>query len=200
MVASPVARSMFAMWLPASDAYQMSPDGVAVMPYGPRPSGSSKTSIAPVAGSSRPKIPVWPVNQRMPSVSKTAVFRLAPGRSRGSGKVVTSSVSASTRTIAFRPPSVIQALPSGPVMTPCGADPAPSGIVRTLAGRGVEVAERAVVLARVPDAAVRRGCDVVRMRAGDNVELPDLEGDRGPGRMASRTRVRLVSRWRSIAS
>ena len=67
----------------------------------------------------------------MPVGSKTAVLRFAPGRSAGSGKTRTSSVAASTRTIAFRPPSVIQAAPSGPVMTPCGAEPAPSGISRT---------------------------------------------------------------------
>ena len=36
-VASPVSRSIRAMWLPASDAYQTSPEGVAVIPYGPRP-------------------------------------------------------------------------------------------------------------------------------------------------------------------
>src|SRR5690606_32459334 len=66
---------------------------------------------------------------RMPSSSKVAVLRLTFGP--GSGKTVISPVSTSTRTIAFSPPSVIQGLPSGPTMTPCGADPAPSGISRT---------------------------------------------------------------------
>src|SRR5206468_8044421 len=32
----------------------------------------------------------------------------------------------STRTIAFSPPSVIHGAPSGPTITPCGADPVPS--------------------------------------------------------------------------
>ena len=32
MVAAPVSRSTRAMWLPASEAYQTSPDGVVVMP------------------------------------------------------------------------------------------------------------------------------------------------------------------------
>ena len=34
----------------------------------------------------------------------------------------------STRTIALSPPSVTHAAPSGPTMTPCGAEPSPSGI------------------------------------------------------------------------
>ena len=34
----------------------------------------------------------------------------------------------STRTIAFSPPSVTHAAPSGPTITPCGAEPSPSGI------------------------------------------------------------------------
>ena len=72
---------------------------------------------------------------------------------------------------------MIQAFPSGPVMTPWGADPAPSGMVVTAARGRVEVAERAVVLARVPDAAVGRRRDVVRMRARHDVELLHAEGD-----------------------
>src|SRR5688572_12166249 len=118
------------MWLPASDAYQMSPPGVTVMPYGPRPSASSKTSISPVAGSSRPYTPDWPVNHSVPDVSKTAVLRFTSGRSAGRSNARTSSVSPSTRTIALRPPSVIHAASSGPVITPCGADPDPNGISR----------------------------------------------------------------------
>ncbi len=181
MVACPVARSMFAMWLPASEAYQMSPDGVAVMPYGPRPSGSSKTSIEPVAGSSRPKMPVWPVNQRMPSVSKTAVFRLAPGRSLGEreGRDLVG--------VGIDPDDRVQAAVGDPGVAvrpgddAVGRGPGTERDRPDVSGRGVEVAERAVVLAGVPDAAVRRGRDVVRMRAGHDVELPDLEGDGGPG-------------------
>jgi hypothetical protein len=40
---------------------------------------------------------------------------------------VISSVAGSTLTIALSPPSVTQAKPSGPTITPCGADPGPSG-------------------------------------------------------------------------
>src|SRR6185436_6964877 len=72
-----------------------------------------------------------PVNQRTPFRSKVAVLRFAAARSGGSGNRWTSLVTGSTRTIASRPPSVIQGAPSGPTMTPCGADPEPSGISRT---------------------------------------------------------------------
>jgi hypothetical protein len=34
--------------------------------------------------------------------------------------------------LAFRPPSVIQAAPSGPTITPCGAEPEPIGIASSL--------------------------------------------------------------------
>src|SRR5204863_1476069 len=54
------------------------------------------------------------------------VLRFAFGRSAGSGKRLTSCVTGSTRTIALRPPSVTPGAPSGPTITPCGAEPAPS--------------------------------------------------------------------------
>src|SRR5438067_12370075 len=63
----------------------------------------------------------------MPDVSNTGVLRLAFGNSFGSGNTLTALVFGSTRTIAFSPPSVTQAAPSGPTMTPCGAEPLPSG-------------------------------------------------------------------------
>src|SRR5207245_6805956 len=44
--------------------------------------------------------------------------------------MLTFSVMGSTRTIAFRPPSVIHGAPSGPTMTPCGREPAPRAICR----------------------------------------------------------------------
>src|SRR5947207_14357873 len=72
-------------------------------------------------------MPRCPVNQRVrPSLSNTAVLRFALGRSAGSGNRLTSVVTGSTRTIALRPPSVTHGAPSGPTMTPCGADLAPS--------------------------------------------------------------------------
>ena len=39
-LASPLTASILAMWSPASDAYQISPFGVVVMPYGPTPFGA----------------------------------------------------------------------------------------------------------------------------------------------------------------
>src|SRR6185369_7692251 len=45
--------------------------------------------------------------------------------------VFTSCVAGSTLTIALSPPSVIHAAPSGPMITPCGADPSPSGMRST---------------------------------------------------------------------
>src|SRR3954447_7833867 len=75
-------------------------------------------------------MPLWPVNQRRPVRSKTAVLRLAFALLVGKGKSCTFSVIGSTRTIAFSPPSVTHGAPSGPTMTPCGADPWPSLISR----------------------------------------------------------------------
>src|SRR5215213_1379511 len=62
----------------------------------------------------------------MPLLSKAAVFKLAAGRPGGSGNRWTSLVKGSTRTMAFRPPSVIQGAPSGPTITPCGAERSPA--------------------------------------------------------------------------
>jgi hypothetical protein len=53
-VAFPLSGSMAAMWLPASEAYQTSPSGVVVMPYGPGPRGASKTRTRPPRGSTLP--------------------------------------------------------------------------------------------------------------------------------------------------
>src|SRR5438132_13077373 len=64
----------------------------------------------------------------MPWRSKVAVFRFALRRSLGSGKSLTARVAGSTRAIAFCPPSVIQAAPSGPTITPWGAAAGPSAI------------------------------------------------------------------------
>src|SRR5215213_2577127 len=62
----------------------------------------------------------------MPSGAKAAVFRLTFLVPAGSGNRVTSLVDWSTRTMALSPPSVTHAAPSGPTMTPCGAEPEPS--------------------------------------------------------------------------
>ena len=130
-------------------------------------------------------MPVWPVNQRMPSASKAAVLRFAPRAVGGSGKAVTSSV------VGVDPDDRVQAAVGDPgVAVRPGDDAVRRRAARRAGWSGrpggrVEVAERAVVLARVPDAAVRRGRDVVRMRAGGDIELPDGERD-----------VEAVSRWR----
>src|SRR5215218_2951859 len=62
----------------------------------------------------------------MPLRSNVAVFRLAAARSGGSGNRSTALVAGSTRTMAFRPPSVIHGAPSGPTITPCGAERSPA--------------------------------------------------------------------------
>ena len=55
-----------------------------------------------------------------------------------------------------------------------------------LAGLRIEDAERALALRRVPDGAVRRGRDVVRMRAARRLEIGDADvGMRAPNTIAS---------------
>src|SRR5215211_1307347 len=76
-------------------------------------------------------MPDWPVNHNVPRWSNTAVLRLVDGWSAGSGNRRTSRVDGFTRTIAFRPPSVIQGAPSGPTITPWGAEPSPSSTSST---------------------------------------------------------------------
>ena len=92
------------------------------------------------------------------------MLRLASGPVGGQRVIFTSLVAGSTRTMAFRPPSVTQAAPSGPTITPWGAEPAPRGMAWPARG-GIEPAERAGPLGGVPDRAVGRGRDVVRMVA-----------------------------------
>ena len=142
-------------------------------------------------------MPVWPVNQRMPSPSNTAVLRFEPRRSLGSGKIVTSSVSASTRTIAFEAAVGDPGVAIRPGDDAVGRGPGTERDRPDRSRRGVEVAERAVVLAGVPDAAVWRRSDVMRMRAGHDVELPDDEIDGGfPGwRRGRRWSGRRGARW-----
>jgi hypothetical protein len=134
--ARPLRASMRAMWLPASEAYQTPPARVVAIPYGPGPPGASNKRIRPDAGSSRPYTPDWPVNHSRPRRSNVAVLRFAPARSPGNGNRRTRSERASTRTIAFSPPSVTHAARSGPTITPCGAEPDPSGTRLTRPVRG----------------------------------------------------------------
>src|SRR6266540_3148761 len=132
-------------------------------------------------------MPDWPVNHSVPLRSNTAVLRFVDGRSSGSGKRRTSDVDGSTRTMAFRPPSVIHGAPSGPTMTPCGAE---LDLV-DVAARRVEVAELAGVLRRVPDGAVGGDGDVVRVRSARHVVLLQRASRRGGCEPARRERVLL---------
>src|SRR5262245_3664714 len=81
----------------------------------------------------------------MPLPSKAAVLRFARGP--GSGNDWTAKVAGSTRTIAFVPPSVTHAPPSGPIITPWGAAPAGSCTSSTVP---VAVSTRPIVALRWP--------------------------------------------------
>ena len=63
-------------------------------------------------------MPLCPVNQSTPFLSKVAVLRLARSKPFGSGNSCTALAAGSKRAIAFCPLSVIQAAPSGPAITP----------------------------------------------------------------------------------
>src|SRR5262245_49937702 len=105
----------------------MSPLGVTVIPYGPRPSGAGYTVTAPSV-STLPYQPACPVNHNTPSLSNAAVLRLASAAVSGSGYSLSASLVGSTRMIELRPPSVTQAAPSAAVITPWGRDPSPRSI------------------------------------------------------------------------
>jgi len=88
-------------------------------------------------------------------------LRFASGWLAGSSNTSTSSVAGSTRTIAFRPPSVIHGAPSGPTITPCGAEPAPRSISRispVTASRWPSVPLRWPVYQTPPSAAGATSC------------------------------------------
>jgi len=77
-------------------------------------------------------MPLCPVNQMRPLPSKAAVLRLAYDvLPEGSGHVLIALLAGSTRTMAFWPPSVNHGAPSGPTMTPCGAEFVPSAMRST---------------------------------------------------------------------
>src|SRR6266511_296975 len=106
-------------------------------------------------------MPDWPVNHSVPLRSNTAVLRFVDGRSSGSGKRRTSDVDGSTRTMAFRPPSVIHGAPSGPTMTPCGAEPSPSSISSMwplVGSRWPSLPAFCAVYQTVPSAATATSC------------------------------------------
>ena len=134
------------------------------MPYGPRPRGRVEDlHRAGWPGRAARRSPVWPVNQSVPVAVEGGGVQVGAGRSPAAGRRRPPPCRGSTRTMAFRPPSVIHGAPSGPTITPCGAEPAPSGISRSRRVAGSSQPSVAVALGRVPDAAVGGGRDVVRV-------------------------------------
>ena len=141
-------------------------------------------------------MPVWPVNQRMPSPVEGRGVEVgvpAVGRQREDAALPRSR--GSTRTIAFRPPSVIHGAPSGPTITPCGAEPAPRAMRRgPRRSVGSSQPSCAGALRRVPDAAVARRRDVVRVRPARDA---DTRGRGVATPSQSPRRRRRWFRWRS---
>ena len=119
--------------------------------------------------------------------------------SAGSGYFFTANVFGSTRTIAFWPPSVIQGAPSGPTITPCGAEPAPSAISLTspVFGSSQPSSPRPCAVYQTPPSARRR--HVVRMRARRHLVHLDVQRarrERDGAAVAARLRPRTTSRTR----
>src|SRR5918994_7282353 len=109
-------------------------------------------------------MPDCPVNHSVPLRSKTAVLRFVDGRSAGSGNLRTSDVDGSTRTMALSPPSVIHGAPSGPMITPWGAEPSPSSTSSTRPLRGSSrpsLPVRCAVYQTLPSAATATSCGCV---------------------------------------
>ena len=122
----PVSRSSIcARWLPASETYQ-----IAALRRAGDAVGAAAARRLPhlhVLGA-RVEAAVDAVlagEPEVPRPSKTPVLRLALAKRSGSCQSCTRWSRGSTRAIAFCPPSVTQAAPSGPRMTPCGAAPWP---------------------------------------------------------------------------
>ena len=120
-----------------------------------------------------------------------AVLRLAAVRSPGSGNRRTRSVRSSTRTIAFRPPSVTHAARSGPTITPCGARAGAERHAPAAPGPRVEPAQLARRLGREPHRPVVRRRHVMRPRAFEDRVLAQLHGWRARTAGEPRPRVRL---------
>ena len=164
----------------------MSSEGVTVMPYGPLPRGASNASISPVAGSRRPIDAARAGEPQDPVLVEDAGVRpqlAEAGRHREDVDVEVARGDADDRVGAL-------------VGHPGGAVRSGDHAVRRraarevdlvdLAGRRIEPAESPVPLARVPDAPVRGGSDVVRMGAirhavGLGGERQLADGHRGAG-------------------
>src|SRR3989442_15277050 len=88
--------------------------------------------------------------------------------------MLTFSVAGSTRTIALRPPSVIHGAPSGPTITPCGADPAPSFTMRVapvFGSRYPSSPVRCAVYQTPPSAAGATSCGPWPRPTGNSASL-----------------------------
>ena len=110
-------------------------------------------------------------------------------RSAGSGKRSTVSVTGSTRTIAFSPLSVIQGAPSGPTITPCGAEPEPNGMwcVSPVVGSNRPSSPRnCAVYHTVPSGAgaTSCGCDPAGTAYSMSASVPASDGDTTGGVVA----------------
>src|SRR6266540_7040584 len=130
-------------------------------------------------------MPDWPVNHSVPLRSNTAVFRFVDGRSSGRGKRRTSDVDGSTRTMAFKPPSVIHGAPSGSTMTPCGAEPSPSSTSSMwplVGSRWPSLPAFWAVYQTVPSAATATscGCDPLGTSYSCSAPTPDVAGASAP--------------------
>src|SRR6266511_52142 len=115
-------------------------------------------------------MPDWPVNHSVPLRSNTAVFRFVDGRSSGRGKRRTSDVDGSTRTMAFKPPSVIHGAPSGPTMWPL------------VGSRWPSLPAFWAVYQTVPSAATATscGCDPLDTSYSCSAPTPDVAGASAP--------------------
>ena len=119
------------------------------------------------------------MNQRIPFWSKTAVLRLTLGP--GSSNTDMVPVAGSTRTSALSPLSVSHGDPSGPTMTPWGAEFRAQRDLGNGAGRRIESAERAVSLPAVPDGPIPGRSHIVRAAAGRHRVFDNIGDGSRPG-------------------
>src|SRR5262245_48661927 len=90
--------------------------------------------------------------------------------------------------MALRPPSVTQAAPSGPTMTPCGAELSPSGIcfaTPVLGSRRPSAPTPCAVYQTVPSGAGATSCGPAPAGTGKYCTLSALDGDAATAKQAS---------------
>ena len=147
------------------------PAGVVVMPYGPSPRGAWNTRTLPDLRVEAAVDPALPREPEHASLVEGRGVQVRVARSSGSGNRRTFRVRGSTRTMALRPPSVIHGAPSGPTMTPCGAEPLPRRVSRDFPVSGSSQPSWPVCCAVYQTPAVAGRSDVVRMRAARDGKL-----------------------------